>query len=338
MSWQSWLSDLSAVDVTEPLAAHLAGNTLVAYGILGATTLPPLVPNSAILVTGGVLAAQGRLNIVAVLAVVALSALLGDMLIHRGGAAMNQGVVRRVYRRPRRRALMEWTAQRMDRHGVPFVIACRFLPSGRLFGGLTAGVVRFPTRRYLLGVLIAEMVWASYSVGLGYFGGQATSSSMSAVVLGIGVSSLVAAVGAVAQWAARRGDRHPRGPVPGTSPPGHTPPASRGGEPLPAAGAAPDAPQAPEASGAGPARTSPQTVPPDTGGSPGSPSSATGSATPDRVQLPRPPGPHAVAPRTGTCPGAGIGSGAAGHPPREAAVGCARTRTRCTGRFPSYLR
>ncbi|GAB2594385.1 hypothetical protein GCM10027168_28890 [Streptomyces capparidis] len=207
MSWLSALSGLSAVDITEPLAAHLSGSALLAYGILGATTLPPLVPNSAILVTGGVLAARGQLNIVAVLAVVALSALLGDMLIHRGGAAASGRVLGRLYRRPRRRALIEWTALRIRRHGIPFVIACRFLPSGRLFGGLTAGIVRYPASHYLAGAFVAEAVWASYSVGLGYFGGQATSNSLYAVGIGLGVSTLVATLGGLVQWAARRRDR-----------------------------------------------------------------------------------------------------------------------------------
>ncbi|GGO88724.1 DedA family protein [Wenjunlia tyrosinilytica] len=207
MGWLSTLSELSAFDFTEPLATHLGGNALLAYGILGVTTAPPLIPNSAILVTGGVLAARGDLNILAVLAVVAMSAVLGDMLIHRGGAAMSNSVLSRVYRRPRRRALMEWAALRIERHGVPFVIGMRFLPSGRVFGGLAAGVIRFPARRYLFGALIAEGVWASYSVGLGYFGGRVTSNSFYAVGLGIGVSAAVATIGAVAQWAARRRDR-----------------------------------------------------------------------------------------------------------------------------------
>jgi membrane protein DedA with SNARE-associated domain len=224
----SWLSSLtSALDFTEPLAAHLDDSFLLAYAVLWATTMPPLVPNSAILVTGGVLAAHGDLNIAAVLAVVALSAVCGDMLIHRGGAAMSGPVLHRFYRRPRRRALMEWASARLERHGVPFVIGCRFLPSGRVFGGLAAGVMGFPARRYLLGAAIAETVWATYSVGIGYFGGQMISNSLYAVAIGITVSTAVAGLGGVAQWFTRRRDRlrnpvsvadHPLpGPRPGSA-------------------------------------------------------------------------------------------------------------------------
>lgn len=207
MSWLSWFSDLAAVDFTQPLTAYLKDSDFLAYAILGATTLPPLVPNSAILVTGGVLAARGDLNIIAVFAVVALSALLGDMVFHRGGRAMSGRVRSRLYRRPKRRALLDWTSRQVQHHGVPFVIACRFLPSGRLFGGLAAGIVRFPASRYLVGALIAETVWASYSVGVGFFSGQATSNSLYAVGIGLGVSATVASIGGIVQWFARRRER-----------------------------------------------------------------------------------------------------------------------------------
>ncbi|NEA56276.1 DedA family protein [Streptomyces sp. SID13666] len=199
---------VSSLDFTAGLVEHLRGGNVVwAYALLAATTLPPLVPNAVLLVTGGVLAAQGRLDLTLVLVVVALSALAGDMLIHRTGRAVSGRVVSRIHRRPRQAALLRWAALRIQRHGVPFVIAVRFLPSGRLIGGLAAGVVRYPARRYLAGAGVAEAVWATYSVGVGYFSGRAASNSLYAVGLGLGVSLLVAAVGVLAQWASRTRER-----------------------------------------------------------------------------------------------------------------------------------
>lgn len=191
---------VSALDFTAGLEGYLRdGHTLWAYGVLAATTAPPLVPNSALLVTGGVLAAQGRLDIGLVLLVVAGSAVLGDMVIHRTGRAVSGSVLTRLYRKPRRRALLEWASTRIERHGVPFVIGVRFLPSGRVIGGLAAGIVRYPARHYLIGASVAEGVWATYSVGLGYFGGLAMSNSLYAVGLGLGVSLFVAGIGSLAQ-------------------------------------------------------------------------------------------------------------------------------------------
>ncbi|MFJ4845287.1 MULTISPECIES: DedA family protein [unclassified Streptomyces] len=191
---------VSALDFTAGLEGYLRdGHALWAYGVLAATTAPPLVPNSALLVTGGVLAAQGRLDIGLVLLAVAGSAVLGDMVIHRIGRAVSGSVLTRLYRKPRRRALLEWASTRIERHGVPFVIGVRFLPSGRVIGGLAAGIVRYPARRYLIGAGVAEGVWATYSVGLGYFGGLAMSNSLYAVGLGLGVSLFVAGLGSLAQ-------------------------------------------------------------------------------------------------------------------------------------------
>ncbi|MEW1860164.1 MULTISPECIES: DedA family protein [unclassified Streptomyces] len=200
--------NVSSLDFTSGLAEHLrGGNVFWAYALLAATTAPPLVPNAVLLVTGGVMAAEGRLDIALVLLVVAGSAVLGDMLLHRAGRALSGRVLQRMRRRPRQAALLKWAALRIQRHGVPFVIGVRFLPSGRVIGGLAAGVVRYPARRYAIGAGVAEAVWASYSVGAGYISGRAASNSFYALSLGLGISLLVAGVGTIVQWVSRGRDR-----------------------------------------------------------------------------------------------------------------------------------
>jgi membrane protein DedA with SNARE-associated domain len=207
---------LDSLDFTSVLARHMAGDMLWAYVLLALTTAPPLVPNSALLVTGGVMAAHGQLDITCVLLVVAGSALTGDLIIHRGGRAVRGPVLSRFYRRPRRRQMLDWAASRIKRYGVPFVVACRFLPSGRLIGGIAAGVVGYPARCYLFGAGIAEVVWATYSVGIGYLGGRATGSSLSAIGLGLGVSVVVATIGGLVQLTVGRRDAggNGRSPLP----------------------------------------------------------------------------------------------------------------------------
>lgn len=221
--------NVSSLDFTSGLAEHLrGGNVFWAYALLAATTAPPLVPNAVLLVTGGVLAAEGRLDIALVLLVVAGSAVLGDMLIHRVGRAMSGRVVARMDRRPRQAALLRWAALRIQRHGVPFVIGVRFLPSGRVIGGLAAGVMRYPARRYAIGAGVAEAVWASYSVGAGYLSGRAASNSFFALCLGLGISLLVAGIGTVVQWVSRTRDRRRSGGT--TTRPSTVVAASRAGE------------------------------------------------------------------------------------------------------------
>lgn len=199
---------VSSLDFTSGLAEYLRGGHVIwAYLLLAATTAPPLVPNSVLLVTGGVMAAEGHLNLALVLAVVAGSAVLGDLVMHRTGRALSGRVVERMHRRPRREALLRWAALRIQRHGIPFVIGVRFLPSGRVIGGLAAGIMRYPVRRYAVGAGVAETVWASYSVGAGYVSGRAASNSFYALSLGLGISLLVASAGGLAQWVSRARER-----------------------------------------------------------------------------------------------------------------------------------
>ncbi|MFI5524910.1 DedA family protein [Streptomyces platensis] len=179
-------------------------DVLALYGLLVLTTLPPLVPNSALLVSAGVLASRGDLFLPLILLTVAGSALLGDLLMYLAARRFGGPVRAWMRRSPRRRALLDWTSGRIQRYGLPFVIAVRFLPSGRIAGALASGVLRYPLRKYALGAGIAEATWATYSVGLGYLGSATTGRPLYAAAIGFGVSCAVAAVGAAIQWAASR--------------------------------------------------------------------------------------------------------------------------------------
>ncbi|MFI0150799.1 DedA family protein [Streptomyces lydicus] len=179
-------------------------DVLALYGLLVLTTLLPLVPNSAVLVSAGVLASRGELFMPRVILAVAASALLGDLLMYLAARRFGGPVRTWMRRNPRRRALLEWTAQRVERYGLPFVVAVRFLPGGRIAGALAAGVLRYPWRKYALGAGIAELTWATYSIGLGYLGSAAVHNRLHAVGIGLGVSCVVAAAGTAIQWAARR--------------------------------------------------------------------------------------------------------------------------------------
>ncbi|MFG2225298.1 DedA family protein [Streptomyces sp. NPDC048644] len=179
-------------------------NVLALYGLLALTTLPPLVPNSALLVTAGVLASHGDLHLPLVLLIVAGSAALGDVLMYLVARRFGGPARAWMLRRARRRALLEWTSRRIERYGIPFVIAVRFLPSGRIIGAVASGVLHFPLRKYALGTGISEVVWATYSVGLGYLGSAAAGNRLHAAGIGIGVSCTVAALATAVEWTARR--------------------------------------------------------------------------------------------------------------------------------------
>ncbi|ANP48280.1 membrane protein DedA with SNARE-associated domain [Streptomyces griseochromogenes] len=189
---------LSWADLTAPLAPRLGELACWAYAVLALTTLPPLLPNNLLLITSGMLAARGEMSLVLILLSVAGSAVLGDLLLHRLGRSAGDRL-RRSALGGRRGELFAWASQQMRRRGLPFVVGVRFLPSGRLLGGLAAGATGCPTRRFLAGAAIAETVWAAYSVGAGYFGGSVSDDPVAAVALGLGLSLGVAAVATAVQ-------------------------------------------------------------------------------------------------------------------------------------------
>ncbi|MBZ4015805.1 DedA family protein [Streptomyces purpurogeneiscleroticus] len=172
-------------------------NALAIYGLLALTTAPPLLPNAALLAWAGTLAAHGTLHLPVVLLVVAGSAVAGDLVLHVMARRFGGPARRWLQRNDRRRAILDRASAQLERHGVPFVAGLRFLPAGRIAGALATGVVRYPVRRYLLASLIAESVWATYSVGAGYLGRAAAGGLLPALVLAVGVSLTVAAAGAL---------------------------------------------------------------------------------------------------------------------------------------------
>ncbi|MDD9377571.1 VTT domain-containing protein [Streptomyces sp. ZAF1911] len=200
------------VDVTSGLAGNLSGAACWAYAILALTTLPPLLPNNVLLVTSGVLAARGEMSIVLVVLSVAGSALLGDLLIHRCGRFLGDRARLGAVARGRRGELFEWMSGQVRRRGIPFVVGVRFLPSGRLLGGLSAGAAGYPLGRFASGAALAELIWTAYSVGVGYFGGAISDDPVHSVALGLGLSLVVGVVASLAQRrTTRRAGRHTPG-------------------------------------------------------------------------------------------------------------------------------
>ncbi len=174
------------------------------YALLVLVTAPPMVPNSALLAGAGALAAAGSLSLPLLVLTLLISTVAGDLGMFWVGRRAGGRALAWLERSARRRSMLEWTAGRLQRYGVPSVIAVRFVPSGRGMGGLTAGIVGYPVRSYLLGAAIAETIFVSYTIGLGYLGGQFVSDGPALLFIGPAVSLLVAGVVLTLRWIAGR--------------------------------------------------------------------------------------------------------------------------------------
>lgn len=179
------------------------------YALLILVTLPPMVPNSALLASAGALAATGGLDLAPLALTLLISAVLGDLGVFWMGARSRGRALAWLSRDARRRSTLEWTARRIQRYGVPSVIAMRFVPTGRGTGGLAAGIVGYPVRKYLMGAGIAEAVFLSYTIGFGYLGGRVLSDDIPPFLIGPAISLLIAGGVMVAQQVLRRRSNRP---------------------------------------------------------------------------------------------------------------------------------
>ncbi|MFE2289647.1 hypothetical protein [Streptomyces sp. NPDC059452] len=246
-----------------PELSAMPVESLWIYPALALVMALPLVPNAAVLATAGALAAAGRLSVPLVLTAPFVGAVLGDLAVFAAGSLLasrarlrftrsgagpetrtfvrsGAGPVVRTFVRsgtgPKARTFVRRGAgpearTRITRHirayGTPGVIGVRFVPGGRFVGGLVAAPAGFTAARFLGAACLAELVFVSYTVGLGYLGGAAGATGYAAVLVGLSVSVLSALAMAARQRTGalgrqRRGAPGGGGGVP-AAPPGEPP-------------------------------------------------------------------------------------------------------------------
>lgn len=88
-----------------------------------------------------------------------------------------------------------WAQTLLSRHGSMLIIAGRYLAGARSVTMLTAGMLRYPTRRFLLTNTAAASFWAIYAALIGYLGGAAFKDNpVNGMLLDSGVGLVLAAL------------------------------------------------------------------------------------------------------------------------------------------------
>jgi undecaprenyl-diphosphatase len=175
------------------LPAHMAYAIL--FGLIGAESSGVPVPGESALITAGVLAHDGRLQIELVLAIAIVAAIVGDnvgYLIGRTGG-------RRLLERPgfmaaHRRKLLQASEPFFAKHGPKAVFLGRWVVGLRIAAAWLAGANRMPWRVFAFWNALGAFAWAT-SVGmLAYaLGPTAEGVLEQAGVAGLAIVTLAAA-------------------------------------------------------------------------------------------------------------------------------------------------
>ncbi|MFF8829256.1 DedA family protein [Streptomyces sp. NPDC015131] len=132
----------------------------------------PVLPSGILVITAATAAATGDGSLLGLTLCAAGASLLGDVLAYRLAWRGRSRLHRLLGRSRRLTAAQERLGAALARGGGALVVIARFAPAGRSVVSLGAGAARRRAGQFLPWSALAGVAWASYSVALGYFGGQ----------------------------------------------------------------------------------------------------------------------------------------------------------------------
>jgi membrane protein DedA with SNARE-associated domain len=181
---------------------------LVALSVL-LDVFVPVLPSGVLVISAATAGSSGAgggiLDILALLLCAAAASCVGDILAYRLAWRGGDWFERRLANSRRLASAHERLDQVLTGGGGALVVLARFAPAGRSVVSLGAGAARRRPREFLPWSALAGVCWATYSVGLGWIGGQWLGSSWFGTLM-----SFVALMGAgvFAAYIFRRERRH----------------------------------------------------------------------------------------------------------------------------------
>jgi len=130
----------------------------------------PFLPGDSLLLTAGVLASSGILDIRIVMAVCLLGPIIGDSTNYWIGRLAGAKLI--ASGRFVKREYVDSTAAFFERHGGKTITIARFFPIIRTFAPFMAGVGKMDYRRFVVFSVVGTFVWVGLFVGAGYLFGQ----------------------------------------------------------------------------------------------------------------------------------------------------------------------
>jgi membrane protein DedA with SNARE-associated domain len=186
---------LAAIVNVEHLVA-VAGYPLLFVMVMGESSGFP-IPGETALITGSVLASQGKMEIVAVIAIAAVAAIVGDNIGYLIGRKGGRWVLERpgAFHRQRREVLRVGEPF-FEVHGPKAVFFGRFVLGLRVWASWLAGATRMEWRSFVLWNALGGICWATAIGLLAYFLGHAAGNAVQTFGL-VGLAAALLAIASV---------------------------------------------------------------------------------------------------------------------------------------------
>lgn len=159
-------------DVTHLIES--GGLLLIAFIVFAETGLLIgfFLPGDTLLFTAGFFAAQGKLPLPELLAVLLLAAIAGNSVGYEIGARTGKRIFRKKDGKFFREEYIEQAERFYEKHGGKTIILARFVPIVRTFSAVVAGVGNMPRARFFVYNVVGALLWVVGVTMLGYWLGS----------------------------------------------------------------------------------------------------------------------------------------------------------------------
>ncbi len=148
---------------------------VVAYGVIFAIVFAEsglffgfFLPGDSLLLTAGLLASQGFMNLLVLIPLIFTAAVLGDNVGYWFGNKVGPPIFNRPNSRFFRRQNLLKAKEFYDRHGAITVTAARFMPFIRTFAPIVAGAVDMQYKVFFFFNLLGGVLWGIGVTVIGY--------------------------------------------------------------------------------------------------------------------------------------------------------------------------
>lgn len=162
------------------------------------------LPGDSLLVTAGLFAARGDLDLFALNLTLSLAAILGDTVGYNIGAKAGPKIFTRDNSLFFNRRHLITTKEFYDRHGGFTIVIARFVPIIRTFAPVVAGVGAMQYKRFLSYNVFGGIGWVAATTCGGYFLGQMIPNIHEHIHVVIAIVIAVSLLPAVIKFAQER--------------------------------------------------------------------------------------------------------------------------------------